>query len=393
MRKLLIPITAVGLFIASGCHESHEGHEDHDHDHIHVSDKVHSEGEKEEEKSHVSDEIIISPEKAKAAGIETIIIEPSEFSGVIKSSGKVLTASDDETVVVAPSAGIVAIRQGFTEGMSISKGASLFSISSSRLPEGDLIRRNELAYSKSKADLERAEKLKAEKLITESEYLEAKTEYERAKLAYEASGGQKAIGGIAVSAPSGGYVKECLVRDGDFVEVGQPMMRLTRNRKLFLRAELPESDFDKLYTITSAKFRPSYSDRVYDISELDGSLVARGQTSSDNSAFIPITFEFNNTGGIVPGCYAEIYLLTTNRENVISVPLSALTEEQGIHYVYVKVDEEGYVKKEVKLGASDGERVELLAGLTPGEELVSKGAIKVKLASATAAIPAHNHNH
>lgn len=181
--------------------------------------------------------------------------------------------------------------------------------------------------------------------------------------------------------------------DGDFVEVGQPLMRLTQNRKLYLRAEVSERDYDKLGTIASAKFRPSYSERIYNLQDLDGRLVASGQTASANSSFIPVTFEFNNTGGVVPGCFAEIYLLTGRRENVISVPISALTEEQGVHFVYVKVDDEGYMKREVKLGATDGERVEILSGLQPGDNLVTEGAIHVKLASATAAIPAHNHNH
>ena len=78
---------------------------------------------------------------------------------------------------------------------------------------------------------------------------------------------------------------------------------------------------------------------------------------------------------------------------MIAVPKTALTEEQGVHFVYVKVDDEGYMKREVKVGQSDGERVEIIAGLTPGENVVTDGAIHVKIASAKAAIPAHNHNH
>lgn len=394
MKKIFFTVLTLILCLTGGCH-SHKDHDEHDHDHnpVHNHGESASSKEEDEEEAHNPDEIILTPEKAKAAGVVVEAVVPTDFNAVIKTGGKVLTASGDESTIVAPSAGIVSMKKGYTEGMAIAKGTPLMTLSSSKLPEGDLSRRNEIAYQQAKSDFERASKLLEDKLITEKEYLAAKTDYERTQLAYEATGGKASVSGVSVSAPSGGYVKECLVSDGDFVEVGQPLMRLTQNRKLYLRAEVSERDYDKLGTISSAKFRPSYSERVYNLQDLDGRLVASGQTASANSSFIPVTFEFNNTGGVVPGSFAEIYLLTGRRENVISVPVSALTEEQGVHFVYVKIDDEGYLKKEVKLGATDGERVEVLSGLQPGDNLVTEGAIHVKLASATAAIPAHNHNH
>lgn len=391
-------LTAIVCFL-TGCggHADHGDHDDHDHDHepshvhgVNHEDKDHA---PEEAEAHNPDEIILTPEKAKSAGVvvETVVL--SDFSSIIKAGGKVLTASGDESTVVAPAAGIVSMKRGFTEGMAVGKGTPVLSLSSSKLPEGDLTRRNELNYKQAKEDLERAQKLIADKLITEKEYLTAKTDFERAKLAYEATGGSASGSGITVTAPSGGYVKECLVNDGDYVEVGQPLMRLTQNRRLYLRAEVPQREYDKLGMVTSARFRPSYSEKVFDLTDLDGKLVASGQSATAASAFIPVTFEFNNAGGIVPGSYAEVYLIAGNRSNVISVPVTALTEEQGVHFVYVQIDEEGYLKKEVTTGATDGKRIEIVSGLNPGDRLVTEGAIHVKLASATAAIPAHNHNH
>ena len=320
-------------------------------------------------------------------------VAPGSFSGVIRTGGRILPAGGDERTVVAPAAGIVRLGRSFTEGMGIAKGERLGSVTSSGLPEGDIATRNKIAYETAKADFERAEKLMAERLMTEQDYLAAKSEYEKARLAYESVGGSKSVGGVGVSAPIAGYVKEVLAVEGDYVETGTPLMRITQNRNLQLRAELPEREIGKLDAVSSAKFRTSYSDRVYDISQLNGRKIAGGDCSVSGGGFIPVTFEFNNTGGLVSGCYAEIYLLTTPRENVISVPESALTEEHGVNYVYVKVDDEGYVKRQVKIGESDGERVEILSGLSAGENVVTEGAVHVRLASATAAIPAHTHNH
>ena len=65
----------------------------------------------------------------------------------------------------------------------------------------------------------------------------------------------------------------------------------------------------------------------------------------------------------------------------------------GYFYVYKQLDAEGYQKQEVKIGANDGKNVQILSGLHPGERVVTQGAYQVKMASASAAIPGHTHNH
>ncbi|MBD5280818.1 MAG: efflux RND transporter periplasmic adaptor subunit [Bacteroides sp.] len=407
MNKTRFSILTAVMLLLSGCgsHSAHEGHDDHDgHDHNHEHEHtpahshkeghVHHEGEEtEEEEEHNPDEIILTPVQAKAAGVVVTPVTPGEFSSVMKCGGRILTATGDESTVVAPASGIVSMKKGYAEGMPVSKGSAVMTVSSAKLPEGETARRNEIAFMQAKSDFERSEKLKADNLITEKDYETAKAEYERAKLAYEATGGKPSASGVAVTTPTGGYIKECLVRDGDFVEVGQPVMRLTQNRRLFLRADVSERDYGRVGSISGAKFRPSYSENVYNLQDLDGRLVASAQTASASGSFIPVTFEFNNTGGVMPGSFVEVYLIGAKRDNVITVPLTALTEEQGVNFVYIQVDDEGYMKREVKLGPTDGEFVEILSGLIQGENVVTEGAIHVKLASAKAAIPAHNHNH
>ena len=74
-------------------------------------------------------------------------------------------------------------------------------------------------------------------------------------------------------------------------------------------------------------------------------------------------------------------------QNVISVPVSALIEEQGVYSVFVRVHEEAYKKVPVTLGADNGSEVQILSGLNAGDEVVTVGAYQIKLASASNAIP------
>ena len=361
------------LFIAAlaSCHDhSSHGDKDHEHDHEHPS----AETETSHEAEGHSDEIVFHSEKAAAAGVVADTVRIGEFSAVVPVSGRVLPASGDEATVAATVSGIVKMSRPLTEGARIERGTPLFSISTSSLPEGDVTQRAKIAYEAALTEYERAQKLIADQLISRKEFTAIKAEYEKARLSYEAvsRGGR---GGLSVSAPVSGYIKEYLVKDGDFVNLGQPLMSITQNRSMHLRAELAEKDFGVLNNIVS------------------GRVLSTGKTTGTGSSFVPVTFEFDNCPGVIPGSFVEIFLITDSKHNAVIVPVSALTEDQGVFYVYLKLDENCYRRQEVSTGESDGDNIEILSGLKPGDTVVTKGAIHVKLASAGKAIPGHTHNH
>lgn len=377
----------------------HDGHEQHDHeahDHSHDHDghdaDDHDGHDAHDNEAHSPDEIIFPPEKAKAAGVKSEVINPGEFNEVIPTSGRILTAAGAESTAVATQAGIVRLVKPWSQGMSVGAGTPLFTISNSKLPEGDVAGRAKIEYTRARSEYERQQKLHADKLTTDRELNEAKAAYEAAKLAYDATGGGH-TGGTTVTAPKAGYVLTCQVKDGDYVDVGTPLMTLTQNRRLQLQADLPARKASELEYITSANFRTGDSDRTYSLRELNGHVVSHGAQAAAGTTFIPVIFEFDNAPGVVAGSFAEVYLITVPRPSVMAVPKSALTEEQGVYAVYVRLDEEGYERRVVKVGKTDGRRVEITEGLRPGETVVTEGAMHVKLASASKAIPGHTHNH
>ena len=95
----------------------------------------------------------------------------------------------------------------------------------------------------------------------------------------------------------------------------------------------------------------------------------------------------------MPGAYIDIWLLTAADRQALTLPLTAITEEQGSHFVYIKTDATCYKKQEVRVGDSDGSRIEITSGIKEGDNVVTKGTVNVKLAAASTAIPAHTHNH
>lgn len=372
-------IAACGALLLAACGHG-EGHNEA------------ADGHAKEEAAH-ADEIVIDAKQAKASGIVVETVEPGGFSGVIPCGGKILAAQGDEATVVATVAGIVKPVRGMAEGSPVGKGAAVFTISSDNLQD-DPARQAAIAYQKAKNEYDRAAKLVKDRIVTQKEFNAIRADYEAAEAAYKAftqGGGGRP--GVAVKSPIGGYVKACLVKEGDYVSVGQPMMTVTQTRSLYLKANVPERYYSQLGKVVSAKFKTAYGKQVYDLREMNGRLVATGKSTGDGSPYIPVTFRFDNRADVMPGAFVETYLLTGGRADVISVPISALTDEQGVNFVYVQNDPSCYERREVSIGNTDGERAEITGGLKPGEKVVVKGAMQVKLASATTAIPAHTHNH
>lgn len=373
------------MFLFGGCGEHAHDHEHEGHDH---EAEIHAEG-----KTAHSDEIVLTPEKAKAAGVEAEVIHPGAFREVIQAGGQILSAQGQEATVVAASSGVVSFSRKIAEGIEVGQGSELLSVSAEHIQEGDPVRKAKVAYEKAKEEYERAEKLVGSQIVSQKEFAALREAYQNARLAYEALLPSKSGKGVAVKAPIGGFVKNCLVKEGDYVTVGQPLMTVTQMRRLVLKADVSERYYAQLPRIVSANFKTPYNNKVYCLENLGGKVLSFGKSSGDTSYYVPVTFEFDNRGDMVPGAFVEVFLLSGERQGVITLPESALTEEQGLYFVYLKLDDECYKKQEVQLGTSNGERVEILSGLKDGDTVVTRGAIHVKLAAASNAIPAHSHNH
>ena len=370
----------------------------HNHNHDHAGEEAsHNEAEHTEEEGHRHDhagEIAFTKEQAKAAGLAIETVTPSTFHTVIRTSGQIVAPQGDEQTVVATASGVLTYSRGsIAEGMAVKAGEAIASVSAKHLQDGDPAVNARAAFETAEREYQRAERLVADKIISAKEYEQAKLNYETARNAYHAQASSMTSRGIAIAPGMGGYIKQLLVAQGEYVTVGQPIAVVTRDRRLQLKAFVPESEYGNLRTISSANFvSPSDKNVVHSLASLNGKLVSYGHSLSDNGAFVPAVFEFDNVGNILPGSYVEVFLIGAERPNTITIPLPAITEEQGLHFVYVQEHDEDYVKRQVTLGDSDGMRRVVISGLKAGEKVVVKGAYNVKLASMSTEIP-HGHSH
>lgn len=372
----------------------HHGHaHDHDHDHDHEHEHDDHAGHHHAEEELADNEVEFTDEQAKRVHLTLEKVEPRSFHRVIKTSGQLMAPVGGESTIVASTGGIISFTgAALNLGNAVSKRQKIAVISAQNMMDGDPIAKSRLQYQNAKKEFDRAQLLAKDTLISVADFNQAKLDYENAKVSYQALADQSSEQGVSIISNAEGYVKNRLVQDGEYVSPGQPILTVTQTRKIQLKADLSEQHAAIIPQITSANFKTSDSDTTYATDALGGKLVSYGKLVDGSSFYIPVIFEFNNTGHFLMGSFVTVYLKTRPIEQAITVPLSAIIEEQGLFFVYVKDRDQVYQKKEIKKGPDDGKRALVLSGLANGEELVASSAYHLKLASMSSAIP-HGHSH
>lgn len=342
-------------------------------------------------------EITYRKDQSWATEFLSVQVEEIPFQDIIRTTGTILSAPGDETILTAKSSGTVLFAGNKTIiGSAISTGDKLFTIAASDLTESNpevMYLEAKATYEQAKAEFERAQALLPDKIISEKDYLSAKTAFEHAQTTFKVMAKNYSAAGQSIASPSTGFLKNILVSEGQFVEAGTPLAHISKNKRLLLQAQVSQKYFQKLPEISGANFKMTGHPEVFSTKSMNGRVVSFGKTTSANSPFVPITFEIDNVGQIIPGVVVEVFLKTNETENSLVIPLEALMEEQGLFFVFVQTGGETFEKREVTLGGTDGQSVAVRSGLKAGERVVSKGAYAIKLASASGELPGHGHSH
>ena len=324
------------------------------------------------------------------------VVEP--FGQVIRTTAQVLSAPEDEAVISARMSGIVLFSgNSLSEGQTVHAGQTLFTVSGASLADNNShVRFTEALnnYKKAESDYQRAKDLKTDQIVSEKDFLRIQADYENAKAVYHTVYQNFSGKGQAISAPFQAYIKQVFVENGRFVEEGQPLAIVSKNKTLLLRADVQAKYAALLPCLSSASVVSPDKSAVYDLPELNGRILSFGKSIDPESYRIPVSIRIDNKAGFVSGGFVEVYLKTRSEKPVMTVPVSALTEEQGVYFVYVQAGPEHFEKREVAIGATDGIRTEILSGLNREEKIVTQGAVSVKLAQSADALDPHaGHAH
>jgi multidrug efflux pump subunit AcrA (membrane-fusion protein) len=203
---------------------------------------------------------------------------------------------------------------------------------------------------------------------------------------------------VRLVAPISGHVAAVNIAPGQPIEPADSLVEIVDLSAVHAIAALPEHLAHRVQLGQTARIRAAgYPDK-----EFVASVEHLGTEADAATGTIEVAFHVQNPDAILrPGMRAEFSIVTGKREGVMSIPSEAVQGDGAQRFAYVADYElkHAFVKSPVVLGAQNDRMVEVVSGILPGDQVVTRGAYALVFAGKgntslkEALDAAHGHPH
>ncbi len=290
-------------------------------------------------------------------------------------------------------AGVLNLR--VQEGQRVGRGATLATIS-----DGGL--REQLNQAKIQVDMARSQLKQAEiqrdlahttyqkqtqlwnqKIGSEMQFLQAKTNYETSQKAVEVArqqiaAAQKGVANVNAQlaktnlrAPFSGVVEQVITKSGQVVAPGTPILRLVNDNTIKAVSEVPEQHLENIKVGTEAKVVIPALDKT-----INGKINLVSASINPSNRSFKVEMPLSSEGGTIkPNLNAKMLLNDYTSDDAIVIPESTVRQDADGEYVYIveKFNNKnmGLAKKvTIETGKHAEGFVEIIAGLHSGDMLI-----------------------
>lgn len=307
--------------------------------------------------------------KERPALITAEVIKDTVFKHYVEVQGNVET---DQNVVLNAEYSGVLTNIYVKEGQRVSKGQRLAKIDDGGL--SSQVAQQEAQLALAKTTFERQERLWEQKIGSEIQYLQAKTNYEAARNTTNQLRSQ--LGKTIITAPFSGVIDDIIADPGQVVVPGQtPIIRLVNLSDMYVKASIPET------YLTNIKKGTRVEVNLASINEnFTGTVRQVSNYINPNNRSFEIQVEIpNKDGNVKPNLIATVKVNDYSAENAITIPENILQENaagETIAYVYKPIDDSTGVAKRIiiETGLSYGNHTEVKSGLKKGDTIIKEGA-------------------
>lgn len=309
----------------------------------------------------------------KLALITVIAVKDTVFNHYLELQASVQTK---ENIVLNAEMGGILQQVYVTEGQNVTKGQTLGKIDDGGL--SSQLAQMETQAALAKTTFERQQNLWNQKIGSEIQFLQAKTNYNAQLKAVAQMKSQLAK--TVIRAPFTGTIDDIVTEKGSVVGPGTPVMRIVSLNNMYLEAEVPEKN------ISSVK---KGSDVIVDFPVLNETLNTKitqvsNYINPENRSFSIQVAVPNKNGKIKPNLTSKIQIKDYSNLKAIIVPINIISENaEGEQYLYIadnlNKDGNAVAKKViVKTGQSQNGLVEITEGIKDGDQIINEGARSVK---------------
>jgi len=306
-----------------------------------------------------------SADSSKVTDVNVTAIKPQLFTNYVQIQGKI-DAQDNVTAYPQASATITNIY--VKPGQHVGKGQLLAQLDNSVLKQQ--IAQGEAQLSLANTVYERQKNLWDQKIGTEVQFLQAKTNYESGEKQLAALRQQADM--YTIKSPINGSIDQMDLKLGQIGVPGQTGIRIVNADNLKVKADIPESYSGTVNQGDKVKILvPDAND------SLETTVTFAAKVIDPSSRSFPIEVKLPGRKTLRPNMTVVLKVASYTKNNAIVIPVKAIQKSEQGDYVFV--NNNGVAKKvTIKAGATYEGKTEVLSGLAAGDQLVTDGASDIE---------------
>ncbi|HZK88072.1 MAG TPA: efflux RND transporter periplasmic adaptor subunit [Anaerovoracaceae bacterium] len=303
-----------------------------------------------------------STQEASAINVKVGKVEVGSIEATSPVTGRI---EPIEEVSIIPMASGEVTSVHVKIGDKVSKGTLLF-----ELDKGQIAASYNQAFSSynfAKTSYERMAILYKEGAVSLLDFEQSKVQYESARASYTLA--NEAYGNANVKSPIDGYVTSLNVSVGSMASPGVPAASIANVSSLVINTNISE------YLVGQIKTGDAVEIYISTLGEktFAGTVTALSPAPAKGTLTYPVEILVNdNTNVVKAGMFAEVKIVSAEREQVLSIPSDSVIVKNGKSLVVViKNNLPEY--REITTGLDNGTSVEVLQGLKENEVIVTEG--------------------
>ncbi len=306
--------------------------------------------------------------------ITTFKAKEEVFNHYLELQGNVQTK---QNIVIFPEMAGILQRVLVIEGQRVSKGQLLASIDDGGL--GQQVAQLQIQTNLAKTTFERQERLWNQKIGSEIQYLQAKSNYEAQQKAVDQL--QSQLAKTLVRAPFSGVIDDVITDQGSVVAPGQSqLMRIVNLNDMYIETDVPENYITNVTKNKNVEVEFPILGKTMDAKiRQAGNFINPANRTFKVEIAIP-----NKDKNIKPNLTAKLKINDYTNPNALLIPQSIISEnENGQQYIYIikdkKENREAVAERIIiETGKTQEDVIEVLSGIKNGAEIIQEGARSVK---------------
>ncbi|MCB1566676.1 MAG: efflux RND transporter periplasmic adaptor subunit [Rhodanobacteraceae bacterium] len=307
-------------------------------------------------------------DKKADSAIPVEVAQASRQDIAASYAGSASLAAPEETDVVAKTTGVL-LQLNTEEGQTVKAGQLLAQIDPERTRLE--VARASAALKKLEAEADRAKELFDRKLIAADAYEKLRYDVATQKAAVDLA--KLELSYTRIEAPISGVISQRMVKRGNLIQLNQPLFHIVNTERLEAVLNVPERELATMNADLPVRMQVD----AIPGRDFEGIVSRVSPVVDAGTGTVRVTTEFKSSGALRPGMFGRIEVIYDRRDDVLTVPRTALLEGEGEDAVFAVRDGKA-VRLPVHLGYIDGSVAEIRDGLNEGDTVVTTGKVALR---------------